>query len=68
METFEIQSGMNDNEEFAGSFFSNLLVSFDVDSHHHNLIKRQLDYLRRGLYTGYDGFVQKECTEKILTP
>ncbi len=68
VESFEIQSGMNDNEEFAGRFLSNLLSSCDVDSQHHNLIKRQLDYLHRGLYTGYDGTVPKECTKKILAP
>lgn len=68
VESFEIQSGMNDNKEFAGRYFSNFGSSFDVHSQRHNLIKRQLDYLHRGLYTGYDGFVPKECTEKILTP
>jgi hypothetical protein len=32
------------------------------------LIRRQQDFLHRGLYTGYDGYVSKECIEKILTP
>ncbi|TGM42341.1 hypothetical protein EHQ92_16225 [Leptospira biflexa] len=68
VESFEIQSGMNDNEEFSGRFFSRLLASYDLDTTHHKLIQRQLDFLHRGLYTGYDGYVPKECTEKILTP
>ncbi len=68
VETFQIQSGINDNEQFAGRFFSNLLASPGVDTPHRTLIKRQQDFLHRALYTGYDGYVSKECIEKILTP
>ncbi|TGL13460.1 hypothetical protein [Leptospira levettii] len=68
VETYEIQSGMNDNEELAGRFFTRLLATYDPDTTYHELIKKQQDFLVRGLYTGYDGFVPKACTEKILYP
>ncbi|MDF3821320.1 hypothetical protein P3G55_15560 [Leptospira sp. 96542] len=68
VEVFQILSGMNDNEEFAGRFFSRLLASYDLNTTHHKLVQRQQNFLHRGLYTGYDGFVPRTCTEKILTP
>ncbi|EOQ90722.1 hypothetical protein LEP1GSC202_0433 [Leptospira yanagawae serovar Saopaulo str. Sao Paulo = ATCC 700523] len=68
VETFQIQSGMNDNEEFAGRFFTRILNSFNENTPERNLIKKQNEFLIRGLYSGYDGIVPKNCTEKILTP
>lgn len=68
VECFQIGSGLNDNQEFAGNFFRGLLDGGYEDVNAIPIIQRQLHFLQMGLYTAYDGFVPRECTQKILTP
>ncbi|MCG9875387.1 MAG: hypothetical protein MH321_11450 [Leptospiraceae bacterium] len=68
VEKWQIQSGMNDTEEIAESFFNSSLLQCNDNHPARDVLLRQMDFLTRGLYTGFDGFVIPDITEIVLEP
>ncbi|PJD98438.1 MAG: hypothetical protein CK427_17065 [Leptospira sp.] len=65
VEKWNIKSGMNDNEDFAGNYLRDV-VKRNLRPKYLFLVRKQLEFLENGLYTGYDGYVPKFHTINIL--